>query len=588
MGIFEHFPYTNFHDLNLDWIVQLIRTLDSSVEDIDTWVEEHKKDYAELARKVQGLIDHLVDAILPWDSSREYLIYSIVSWEGSNYIAIQDVPVGVMITNTDYWVESNTLTAQLNAISQVTSEIRKENIRHFNSVGSMLIEESLSDGAYARTAGYYYVQDGGGALYKIDSTAGTTPETLALTNGLYAHIVPDDPEICYVDQLGAVGNGTADDTAIINHCLETYRVTMLGCNKTYLISNTLTVPYGHSIDGQNAMILTVPAADFTDHGVTGLPTKIAMFVQGREPVAGTELQGYTRYVKGFRLVEGGTLNDLTGSADFVGIYIGYRTPLSGTGSKVNNAVSAYLFENIYIHGFDYAINAAEMWECKFINLAIRNFKSRGLMIAGQCVNIYWTECSIDGRNVAGTVGVQLNVSPNYANRPEGNMFTNVGIFSCEDNFLQTSALSTQLSNCMVDLAVQHALSVYVGDLMATNCWFSSKTGVNDLAQAMTSPTVRLNNIGAANAGNKVTLINCHLINTNLNNGTAPVALASGFNRFADVVSFCHSDGSMRQTNSLGALFLYNNSLTNSSDTVYTVGNGKRSGNYLSVDGTEVN
>lgn len=586
MGVFEHFPYTNFHNLNLDWIVQLIRALENNVEDIDTWVAEHKEDYAELARKVQGLIDHLVDAILPWDSSREYLIYSIVSWQGSNYIAIQDVPVGVMITDTDYWVESNTLTAQLNAISQVTSEIRKENIRHFNSVGSMLIEESLSDGAYARTAGYYYVQDGGGALYKIDSTAGTTPETLTLTNGLYAHIVLDDPEICCVDQLGAVGNGIADDTAIINHCLETYRVTKLGCNKTYLISNTLTVPYGHSIDGQNAMILTAPAADFTDHGVTGLPTKIAMFVQGREPVAGTELQGYTRYVKGFRLVEGGTLNDLTGSADFVGIYAGYKTPLSGTGSKVNNAVYAYTFERIYIHGFETSFYEAEVWQGKFIGVELRNFKTTGFKIFGQSVNNYYVDCNVDGRGTEDTVGIEFNVSPNYNNRPEGHMFSSCGIFACDRNIRQWTGLSIQFGNCMIDLANKFAIVLIIGDLYVNNSWIACRYGGDSLSTPFQSPAVYLDNVATPSAGNKATITNCSIVNANQNGGQEPFAVAQGFGRYADIISNCKCSGNVRQINNAAALFIYNNSF-NSGNSIYTMGNGKRSGNYLTIDGSEL-
>lgn len=36
MGLFEHFPYTNFHGLNLDWILEKLKTL----EDWKTFVTE--------------------------------------------------------------------------------------------------------------------------------------------------------------------------------------------------------------------------------------------------------------------------------------------------------------------------------------------------------------------------------------------------------------------------------------------------------------------------------------------------------------------------------------------------------------------
>ena len=32
MGIFEHFPYTNFHELNLDWLLKAVKELDKKVE----------------------------------------------------------------------------------------------------------------------------------------------------------------------------------------------------------------------------------------------------------------------------------------------------------------------------------------------------------------------------------------------------------------------------------------------------------------------------------------------------------------------------------------------------------------------------
>lgn len=38
MGIFEHFPYTNFHDLNLDWLLRAVKSLRDRLED-------HIKDY---------------------------------------------------------------------------------------------------------------------------------------------------------------------------------------------------------------------------------------------------------------------------------------------------------------------------------------------------------------------------------------------------------------------------------------------------------------------------------------------------------------------------------------------------------------
>lgn len=40
MGMFEHFPYTNFHDLNLDWILRHIKSLRDRLEDL---IKEYNK-----------------------------------------------------------------------------------------------------------------------------------------------------------------------------------------------------------------------------------------------------------------------------------------------------------------------------------------------------------------------------------------------------------------------------------------------------------------------------------------------------------------------------------------------------------------
>lgn len=60
MGLWDHFPYTNFHELNLDWIVNKIKEFDAKVKALDEWAQEHKTEYAELVRRVtvlEGEID---------------------------------------------------------------------------------------------------------------------------------------------------------------------------------------------------------------------------------------------------------------------------------------------------------------------------------------------------------------------------------------------------------------------------------------------------------------------------------------------------------------------------------------------------
>lgn len=38
MGTFEQFPYTNYHDLNLDWIIEALKELNDRVTDLEARV----------------------------------------------------------------------------------------------------------------------------------------------------------------------------------------------------------------------------------------------------------------------------------------------------------------------------------------------------------------------------------------------------------------------------------------------------------------------------------------------------------------------------------------------------------------------
>lgn len=125
MAYFE-FPHTRTYDSDLGWIIRNMKQLIDEYGQLAAYEVMHKKEYKELYDQVQSLADDLIDIIVPWDSSVEYRIYSIVEYQGTNYIAVQDVPVGVMITNTDYWTPANTIVEQINAIAAVTQQMDKD------------------------------------------------------------------------------------------------------------------------------------------------------------------------------------------------------------------------------------------------------------------------------------------------------------------------------------------------------------------------------------------------------------------------------------------------------------------------------
>lgn len=86
---FNDFPYTDFHELNLSWIIKKILELNETVKE---FVSLNAIKYADP---------------IQWDITRQYEKNTVVidPITGTAYLSVQPVPSGVSIYNTDYWTE---------------------------------------------------------------------------------------------------------------------------------------------------------------------------------------------------------------------------------------------------------------------------------------------------------------------------------------------------------------------------------------------------------------------------------------------------------------------------------------------------
>lgn len=81
-------PYTNFHELNLDWILETLKKQDAAIAD---FISLNSITYANP---------------LQWDITRQYPKNQVVlGTNGDGYLSVQPVPVGVEIDNTEYWTK---------------------------------------------------------------------------------------------------------------------------------------------------------------------------------------------------------------------------------------------------------------------------------------------------------------------------------------------------------------------------------------------------------------------------------------------------------------------------------------------------
>lgn len=526
MAYFE-FPHTRTYDSDLGWLIKHFGLMSDQVETLETWASTHKEEYTDLNNKVEGLINNLVDVISPWDSSIAYHIFSIVEYQGTNYIAVQDVPVGAMITNTDYWQPANTVIEQVNAIGVVVDEIKSFSF-HVLDTAAEIASTFCNAGDHIYTLGYYNKGDGGAGEYVVNSAGETEPETLQTSNGLYAKLVAGD-EVNVV-QLGADPTGTADATSIFNYAFENYKKVTSPAQAVYNIADTIWIPYGICFDGNQCEF------KITNNTGTGLasqlPQHVAVYVKGKNNIS--EVEGYTKELKNFKVT------DETSITDLIGIYVGQTEVISSDiTSTVNISVFGYEFNNILIYGFNVGLEIAEAWQCSFENISIRNFSATGLLINGQSVNNVFDFVCVDGR-AENVTGLHARTAY-YTKRPEGCLFNNCQFFSCNVGIYLQSSLSFQFSNCMIDLHASHAVQISGGAASVfTNCWMAIKNG-NSAITYGTNCTVYLQAIGTVDVEQTTKFIGCSLVNTD-SASTYKHVVQLGYNRYGDVFSGCMVNG----------------------------------------------
>ena len=81
--MFNNYPYTDTHELNLDWILRKIKELGIRMDDF------------EVVNKISFAGN--------WDITKQYAAWTLVDNGGMGYVSIKPVPAGVDISNTDYW-----------------------------------------------------------------------------------------------------------------------------------------------------------------------------------------------------------------------------------------------------------------------------------------------------------------------------------------------------------------------------------------------------------------------------------------------------------------------------------------------------
>lgn len=130
----------------------------------------------------------------------------------------------------------------------------------FDTVADMKLATNLINGSYTKTLGYYELNDGGGAIYKIRNKTNEdiidNGSLISLSDLLVAELVSS--KINY-NQFGAYGDGTHDDFQAIYNAhvyANNHNLNIEGVNKsTYLIGDHISIPVKTNTDLKNSTVI---------------------------------------------------------------------------------------------------------------------------------------------------------------------------------------------------------------------------------------------------------------------------------------------------------------------------------------------
>lgn len=204
----HQFPYTNFHELNLDWILEKLKTLLSDNVDIHSALEQ---------------LSAAIDAM---DENMTQQIYDQLQ------SMVDDGTFAELLTNYSGFVKQEDTTV------------------------AMLADTELRAGVLVQTAGYYEAGDGGQGLFLITTTETSFP----LANGLYGALLED---ISNVLAYGAKADGTTDDTQAVTNAMAVSPVVRFPKRSNAYVLGNITIPEGRQLMGDETEIKANAATLFT-------------------------------------------------------------------------------------------------------------------------------------------------------------------------------------------------------------------------------------------------------------------------------------------------------------------------------------
>lgn len=106
MSFLNKYPYSDFHELNLDWILARINELGETMKNF--------------------IRTNTITFSGTWDITEVYTAWTVVVDNNIGYLSLQPVPAGVMLNDTDYWAEIFDVSAPVDALDSRVTAVENE------------------------------------------------------------------------------------------------------------------------------------------------------------------------------------------------------------------------------------------------------------------------------------------------------------------------------------------------------------------------------------------------------------------------------------------------------------------------------
>lgn len=128
MGLFENFPYTNFHELNLDWIIKTMKALDEKVDSIEDRIYNKSKAYTdEQIAILRNEFNSLEDEFIAFkaDVNKMFAAYTAKQDKAfADYKALVNAQIDLLEQDIrDAKAELKTLLAQANSYTDASMQM---------------------------------------------------------------------------------------------------------------------------------------------------------------------------------------------------------------------------------------------------------------------------------------------------------------------------------------------------------------------------------------------------------------------------------------------------------------------------------